>query len=173
MASPYASEYPLFTTITCLEWKHLLTEDRFKDIIISSLEYLVKKQRVTICSFVIMNNHLHLVWQMVGDSRREDVQRDFLKYTAQQILKVLRSEQSPWLEEIRVRAIDRKYQVWERRALHIPLWSAKALWQKIRYIHENPVRAGLSRQEEEYRYSSATFYYLNKKDWSFLTHVDG
>jgi hypothetical protein len=41
-----------------------------------------------------MNNHLHLIWQMVGDHTREEVQRDFLKFTAQQILKHLRNRKS-------------------------------------------------------------------------------
>ena len=38
----HAKEHAEFTTVTCLEWKHILKEDRFKDIIIDSLSFLSK-----------------------------------------------------------------------------------------------------------------------------------
>ena len=31
------------------------------------------------------------------------------------------------------------------------------------YLHQNPVRAGLVRKEEDYLYSSGIDYYLNEK----------
>ena len=169
----YARQHPDYITITCLEWKYILKEDRFKDIVIDSLSFLVREERVSVYAFVMMSNHFHLVWQMQGDNKRESVQRDFLRFTAQQVIKILQRENLPMLEELRVNAKDRKYQVWERNSLSIPLWSEKAIWQKIRYIHENPVRAGLCKKPEEYRYSSALYYYLGECNWNFLTHIDG
>ena len=47
-----------FITATILEWKHLLKEDPFKDIIISSLQFLHKEASVVIYGFVIMPNHI-------------------------------------------------------------------------------------------------------------------
>jgi hypothetical protein len=44
--------------------------------------------------------------------------------------------------------------------------------QKLEYIHNNPVKAGLCLLPEEYKYSSAKFYELNENDWIFLTHGD-
>jgi putative transposase len=41
--------------------KYLLADDAFKDIIISSLQFLVNDGRVIIYGFVIMPNHIHLV----------------------------------------------------------------------------------------------------------------
>ena len=38
----YSREHAEFITVTCLEWKHLLKEERFKDIIIDSLSFLSK-----------------------------------------------------------------------------------------------------------------------------------
>jgi putative transposase len=81
-----AKRYADFITVTCLEWKHVLQEDRFKDIIIDSLSFLSRSKRskrVTVYAFVIMSNHFHLIWQMLGDHKRDDAQRDFLKYTSQ------------------------------------------------------------------------------------------
>jgi putative transposase len=137
------------------------------------LSFLSEKNRVTIYCFVIMSNHFHLIWQMLGNNKREDVQRDFLKYTAQKILKILIREKSPLLSKLLVSAQDRKYQVWERNSLSIPLWSGYVIWQKLTYIHFNPVRAGLCSYPEEYIYSSAGFYYQGEQRWRFLVHCDG
>ena len=109
----------------------------------------------------------------MGDNKRDAVQRDFLKYTGQQILKNLRNEQSALLNELLVNAKDRKHQVWERNSLGVPLWSQEVFLQKLEYIHNNPVRAGLCRYPEDYRYSSARFYEKNERDWDFLVHHEG
>jgi putative transposase len=169
----HAKQFADFVTITCLEWKPILAEDRFKNIILDSLRYLSDQQRVTVYAFAIMQNHFHLIWQILGDHSREDVQRDFLKYTGQQILKCLRNEQSSLLTELLVNAKDRKHQVWERNSLSVPLWTTEVFWQKLDYIHNNPVRAGLCQYSWQYKYSSAKYYLKHEKDWEFLKHVDG
>ena len=97
-----AKEHAEFLTVTCLEWAHVLKEDRFKDIVIDSLRFLSKEKRVQVNGFVIMSNHFHLIWQMLGDHKRDDVQRDFLKFTSQQILKILRNEKSEMQKELLV-----------------------------------------------------------------------
>ena|SRR5688572_9434312 len=169
----YAKQHPDFITVTCLEWKPILADDRFKEIIIDSLRFLTNEKRIIVYGFVIMQNHFHLIWQIHGDHVRENVQRDFLKFTGQQILKHLRNERSFLSHELIVKAQDRNRQVWERNSLSIPLWSDKVIWQKLEYIHDNPVRAGLCELPEDYKYSSAGFYLKGEKNWDFLQHVDG
>jgi REP element-mobilizing transposase RayT len=164
---------PDFITVTCLEWKHVLADERIKDIIIGSLRFLSNEKRINVFAFVIMNNHIHIIWQLRGNHRRENVQRDFLKYTGQRILGLLREFRSPLLDDLRVAAKDRKYQVWERDALSIPLYSDKFFMQKLNYIHNNPVRAGLCKYPEDYYYSSAAFYYKNVANFDFLVHFEG
>ena len=63
------SEYPQFFTATILEWKRLLQPDKYKAIIVESLRFLVTTNRVIVYGFVIMSNHLHLVWQMKAGSK--------------------------------------------------------------------------------------------------------
>jgi putative transposase len=41
-----------------------------------------------------MNNHIHMISQMFGEHKAEDVQRDFLRFTSHQMLKILRNEGS-------------------------------------------------------------------------------
>jgi len=39
----YPEYWPQFFTATIYKWQHLLLQDKHKDVIISSLEYLVKE----------------------------------------------------------------------------------------------------------------------------------
>ncbi len=43
---------------------YLLKPDKYKDIIISSLEFLVKEKRIKVYGFAIMSNHIHVIWQI-------------------------------------------------------------------------------------------------------------
>ena len=166
-------DHPYFFTATILEWKALLKPDKFKDIIIRSLEFLVREKRILIYGFVIMNNHIHLIWQMLDEHLPTDVQHSFMKYTAQMMLKELRDNHTKVLSLFRVDAKDRKYQVWERNPLSVALYSRSVFIQKLEYIHLNPVRAGLVAVPEAYRYSSAAYYYTGKSEWEFLSHYNG
>ena len=45
----------------------------------------------------------------------------------------------------------------------VELHSAKFIKQKMDYIHQNPIRAGIVEKEEDYLYSSAKEYLTGKK----------
>ena len=76
------TESSQFFTATILEWKRLLKPDKYKEIIVGSLQFLVENKRVKVNAFVVMDNHIHLIWQMMAGIKPEAVQRDFMKYTA-------------------------------------------------------------------------------------------
>src|SRR6267154_755731 len=89
--------HPDFVTVTCLNWIPVLASREHKEIVINSIRFLVKEGRVRVSAFVLMDTHFHLIWQVMGEHKRENVQRDFLRFTAQQILKNLRNTKSPLL----------------------------------------------------------------------------
>ena len=163
--------HPQFFTATILEWKHLLKEDEFKDIIIKSLQFLTNEKSVVIYAFVIMPNHIHLIWQIQDGFKRDKIQLRFLRFTAQQMkFKLLQTNKSK-LENYRVNAKDREYQFWERNALSIDLWSEGVFMQKLEYIHNNPLQEKWRLVEfpEDYRYSSAGFYETGYDEFGILT----
>ena len=51
-----------------------------------------------------------------------------------------------------------EYQFWRHDNKPIELWSNKVISEKIIYIHQNPVKAGLVFRAEDYVYSSAIDY---------------
>ena len=131
---------------------------------------MVTKKWVEVNAFVIMSNHIHLIWQIQEGYERDAVQRNFLKFVSQTIKRDLEKNHPKVLERFYVGAKDRKYQFWERNPLSIDLWTKEVFIQKMEYIHYNPVAAGLCVYPEEYKYSSAKFYESGKDEFGFLTH---
>lgn len=164
--------YIQFFTATILWWKPLLKPDKYKQIIIDSLKFLVKNKRVKVYGFVIMPNHIHIVWKINENYLLKDVQRDFLKYTAQQIKFDLIKNHPAVLSHFEVNLIDRQYQFWERNPLSIDLYSRKVIEQKLSYIHANPLKGKwlLASSPDKYWFSSYRFYEMNIDDFGFLTH---
>ena len=123
------------------------------------MKFIVQDKRATIFSFVIMPNHIHLIWQISGAYQVHEVQQSFLKYTAQQMKFDLQKNNPHLLEEFRVDAKDRAYQFWERNPLSVDLFTQPVFRQKMNYIHSNPVQEKwkLAELQEDYKYSSAKF----------------
>lgn len=117
-----------------------------------------------------MPDHLHLIWRMKAGQKADAVQRDFLKFTAQRIKADLLKNHPQVLAHFKVNAKDREYQFWERNPLRIELRTNTVYEQKLDYIHWNPVKAGLCKMPEDYKYSSEKFHETGIDDFGFITH---
>jgi len=56
------------------------------------------------------------------------------------------------------------HQVWQESFKAIPLWSPWMIWQKINYVHSNPLKAGLVKSAADYRWSSYKAFYFQETD---------
>ena len=94
----------------------LLARDEHKQIVIDSLKFLVEDNRIWLYGFVLMPNHIHLMWRKKDQWLGKNVQQMFLKYTAQQIKFSLMDRNDSVLEYYRSTQKDREFHFWERRA---------------------------------------------------------
>jgi len=152
----------------------MLEDDRIKDMIIDSLRFLVNDGRVVVYDFVIMPNHIHVVWQVQKNHEKSKVQQSFLKYTAQKMKFYLIDTNDESLENYKVRTLDRECHFWERNSLSINLWSSPFFMQKLSYIHNNPVASKwkLCEVPEKYQFSSYRFYESGVDEFDFLFHYN-
>jgi hypothetical protein len=74
------------------------------------------------------------------------------------------------LKVFAVNAKDRQYQVWQRNPLSVDVFSKEVYIQKMEYIHNNPVKAGLCNYPELYKYSLAKFYETGEDEFGIVTH---
>ena len=59
---------------------------------------------------------------------------------------------------------DGSHLVWQDSFKAIPLWSSWMIWQKINYIHANPVKAKLVSSAKDYRSSSFKAFYSGDEE---------
>ncbi len=85
MSTLYLENWQQFFTATIQGWKHLLKDDRYKDVIINSLHFLKENKKIKINAFVIMSNHIHLIWQATAGNTLEGEQTAFKKFTSQNL----------------------------------------------------------------------------------------
>lgn len=162
-----------FFTATIYKWNHLLADDNHKNIIIDCLKFLVTDKRIELNAFVIMSNHIHLIWQPLTGFTASAIQASFMKYTAQQLKRSQLKKNAEGLSIFKVNKHDREYQIWKREPLSIELISEDLFKQKLEYIHYNPVTARLCEKPEDYLYSSANFYSTGIDTFGILTHYSG
>ncbi len=120
-----------------------------------------------------MPNHIHLIWRIQKDFQLEEIQRDFLKYIAKELLSMIKMERGEQgLEDLFVGLKDRKFQVWKRNSMSIDLIHDWFFKQKFNYLHNNPCQPHwqLSDHPEDYKYSSSKFYATGYDEFGFLTH---
>ena len=162
-----------FWTATINGWKQLLKPDEFKKVVIDSLQYLSDKRKIDVFAFVIMPNHIHLIWRINELNGKESPQGSFLKYTAHIFQKKLRCNRLLELQGYAVDVSNKKYEFWQRDPLAINLFSRKVAEQKLIYLHNNPLakRWRLVQHPCNYYYSSALYYETGVRNFPFLKYL--
>src|SRR5688572_15908671 len=113
----YPTQWPQFFTATIQQWKDCLKEDRYKDIIVDCLQTMVRNQQIELNAFVVMSNHVHIIWQPLGEFTPKQVHSSFTNFTGKAIKNYLAVHDQIGLEDLKVKQYNRQYQVWKRRAL--------------------------------------------------------
>lgn len=161
-----------FWTNTVKDWKLALKPEKYKQLIIDCWKSLVDKGFIKIYGFVIMPNHLHVIWEMVGKNGKEMPHASFNKASSHLIFRDLKKNHSQVLPYFLVNEQGRQLRLWQRDPLAILMDSKVKIAQKLSYIHLNPLqeRWNLSSTPEDYFWSSARFYERDKDDFGILTH---
>ena len=158
-------EVSYFVTFQIVNWIDIFTRKIYRDIVIDNLHYCQQNKGLEIFSFVVMSNHLHLLIRSKS-GKLSDTIRDFKSFTAKQILSAIKSEpesRRDWmlkLFELSAKQNKRNelFQVWTHENHAEEIFSNQFILQKINYIHENPVRAGIVEKAEDYLYTSARYF---------------
>jgi REP element-mobilizing transposase RayT len=156
----YSIENPFFITLTVIDWVDLFTKREYKDIICSTLNFLVDNRKVQIIGYVIMSNHIHVIIYS-HEFPLYSLIKSFKRHTHHEFLKVIDSfkeSRKHWLLpkfKFAAKGISSDYKIWQEGYHAIELYNETILEQKLEYIYQNPVRAGWVESPEEYFYSSA------------------
>ena len=160
-----------FITFSIVDWIDLFTRPVYAEIILESLDYCRANKDLRVHAYVIMPSHAHLIVSTSDQQDLSDVLRSFKSYTAKQILSYIKDKRNiesrrAWLLHhfafhAKQDSRNSDYQVWQRGNHPFLLYSPKLIRQKLDYIHDNPVRAGIVNEPEHYRFSSAANYFAD------------
>jgi putative transposase len=156
-----------YLTFTIVGWIDVFTRQSYRDIMIESFKHCQREKGLHLHAYVIMSNHVHLIVSVDEGFTVSDFIRDCKKFTSKKILHEIENSgiesRKDWmLHQFKYYASlhtrNEKYQLWEQDNHPIELSSPAFIQQKIDYIHDNPVAAGLVYKAEDYIYSSASNY---------------
>ena len=138
-----------FVTFSCEGRKAWLASPRVRDRIAESFRLPTEDGAIALHAWVVMSNHVHV---LATDGRGSVAA--WLSSFRKDFSQTARKEFGADLPEGA-----RSGRFWLRGGGHQRrIWSWQEFWQKVRYIHANPVRAGLCASATEWRWSSAVEY---------------
>lgn len=153
-----------YVTCTVVGWTDVFTRKKYCDIILDSLSFSTRHKKLSLHAWVIMSNHVHLIASVPDDVSMGDLLRDFKTFTSKAVLRGIETEPGESRKECMMPLFRKKLnekvtlQFWQNGNHAVSLFSNPVIKQKLDYLHNNPVRAGLVRLPEYYLYSSAIDY---------------
>ena len=154
------NEYPYFVTCTINGWLPVFTRPEAAEIIFNSWKHQQDKRELKIFAYVVMENHLHLI---AAAPDLADVLHRFKSYTALKVIELLKHhgaavllKQLHWLKK--AHKTDSEHQIWQEGSHPKQIQNDEMMWQKIEYIHMNPVKRGFVDDPLHWRWSSARNY---------------
>lgn len=156
-----------FLTMTVVGWIDVFTHKNHKDVIIDSLRFCIQNKGLNLYTYCLMTNHLHMIVNCNEPFQLSDVIRDFKRHTANTIIDQIIDEPESgrkWMlkefeDAAHITTRNKTYKFWQTGNHAIELFSEKFVWQKLNYIHNNPVKANLVENPQDWVYSSASNYY--------------
>ena len=155
-----------FVTFAVVNWIDLFIRNEYKDILLQSWKHCQQHKGLEIFGWCVMTNHVHMIIGSHGE-KLEDIMRDMKKHTSIALKAAIKQHPSESRREWMLWLMERagkgnsqnlEFQLWQQDNHPIPLFDNKILHQKLNYIHNNPVVAGIVEKPEDYLYSSARDY---------------
>ena len=167
-----------FITIDTYNKIHLFKDKNLFEIIIDNIKFYKNKYGFKLFGYVIMPNHIHLLIQLNERwNNISKIMQDFKSHTAKEIVDFLKTgrrkpslapyfdasegshlpEDYKWIDKGKTHTPS-KNKVWQRDFYDLNIYSEEKLEQKLNYIHYNPVKAGLCKNPEDYKWSSCRNY---------------
>ena len=140
-----------FVTFCCYHRRRLLTTDESRRIFESALERVRRSFRLQVYGYVVMPEHVHLLLSEPQQDTLADVLKSLKQGVSRRLIGKLPLKPKPGLSG----APDH---FWQKRYYDFNIRNYPQFVEKLRYIHRNPVKAGLCELPEDWQWSSFRHY---------------
>ena len=149
----------LYITVVTKDRLPVFRTDGMKEFLCVALDEARKSAGILLFAYVIMWDHLHLLTSL--NSTTANVLRVLKGITARRVIDHLKEKEhfsSLAKLQHQERSRNYKHSLWQTERNVLPVFSEGMFMEKLNYIHQNPVRAGLTDRAEDYRWSSARLW---------------
>jgi putative transposase len=143
-----------FTAVTH-DRLHIFRTDKLKQILCDAWAEARANHGILILAYVIMLDHVHVL--AYSPRPLSDVLRLMNGVAARRTIQYLKENDfrsSLFKLRSATRERNHKHSVWHHHTDSLEIFGEDTFLQKVEYIHQNSVRAGLCATAEEYRFSS-------------------
>ncbi len=159
-----------FITFTCFNWIPLYQITDSYDLVYNWLNLIKEKYNIDTAAFVIMPNHVHLILHLNYSDNLNKIISNGKRFMAYEFIKRLKTQKHHQiLLKLNSACSEEEKKRGQLHKVFEPSFDAKAiltnqfLFQKLDYIHHNPVSGKWNLAETflDYKHSSAGFYEKN------------
>jgi REP element-mobilizing transposase RayT len=164
------TENTWFITFTCFNWIPLFEITNSYDLVYNWLKLISNRYNIKTLAYVIMPNHVHLLLEFCDDRvKLNTIISNGKRFMAYAIIQRLTENNHHTLLNTLAMACSekeiakgQKHKAFEPSFDAKPVYSKNFLYQKLDYIHHNPVSGkwNLCDDFTDYTHSSASFYEL-------------
>jgi REP element-mobilizing transposase RayT len=152
----------VFATTTVLNFAKAFDPPEIRDFMAALLVSDCRFYGAVLYGYVVMQHHIHVVLRPPPSRTQswlfQRLKSNSAKLVLPQLTDEVRREIAP-VEGLN----DRLF--WMDGFRGLPLVSEDMFWQKMHYIHENPIRSGLATGKSDYRWSSARWVEAGLMDY--------
>lgn len=151
----YGTDHLHFITFTCYHRQPWLASQRRRDLFLKVLEQARERYQFVVVGYVVMPEHVHL---LISEPEKSDPSRAIQAVKqgfARHVLRPVRQQRRKGQAQLFAGEAEH---VWQKRFYDFNVWSRHKRIEKLRYMHENPVRRGLVLEPEQWTWSSYRSY---------------
>jgi len=167
--------HAFFLTFSCYRRLSLLGRDRCKRIVLGTLDNQSWRHQVGVVGYCVMPNHVHALVRPVHAGTLSVFMQQWKRLTSSGIQGFLRLGQpddfSPFGKYVRDGA--GAVHVWQAKYYAFNVFTPAKAVEKLEYMHNNPVRAGLVSEPWVWPWSSAASFLQGKRSPVRLVPMDG
>lgn len=146
-----------FITFCCYQRRALLGSVRSRNLVVEILREVRAKFGFSLVGYVIMPEHVHL---LISESPTIPPAK-VVQVFKQRVSRRMRSKKRAGNRQLSLRfpeTLGELRRFWQRRYYDFNVYSRKKLWEKLQYMHANPVEERLVRHPREWPWSSWSFH---------------
>ncbi|MEA1981779.1 MAG: transposase [candidate division Zixibacteria bacterium] len=150
-----------FVTFTVRNFIPIFKNKDIANTLVKILQFYSDKKIYTLHAYVIMPDHVHILLERLNDKSISSIVQNIKKYFTYKY-----KNRSIVSDKFIIK--DGKFRLWQTGFDEVTIYSEKQYRIKYEYILNNPVKSGMVKKAEEYKWSSVVGDHLGRENIPYI-----